>query len=230
MRVAILQSCYIPWKGYFDIIGQVDIFVVYDDVQYRKNHWHNRNRIKGPNGPQWLTIPVSKSLGSFHSIDAMQIARPFAENHWKTIEQFYYKSRYFQRTSQILVPLFERSSDIQFLSQVNMMFIQAITEELGFETKFVWSNSLVTQGAKSDRILSICETLGASRYLSGPAARAYLEVDKFAEAEIEVEWMDYYGYPEYPQLYGPFDHQVSIIDLLFNMGEQAGEFMKSRRP
>ncbi len=230
MRVAILQSCYIPWKGYFDIIGQADIFVVYDDVQYRKNHWHNRNKIRGPNGPQWLTIPVSKSLGSFHSIDTTEIARPFAETHWKTIEQFYSRSRHFQRTSQFLAPLFERCADMRLLSQVNFMFMEAIAGELGFTTKFVWSNSLATQGAKSDRVLSICETLGASRYLSGPAARSYLQVDKFAEVGIEVEWMDYSGYPEYPQMHDPFDHQVSIIDLLFNTGGQAAEFMKSRRP
>lgn len=228
MRVAILQSCYIPWKGYFDIIGNCEIFVIYDDVQYSKNHWHNRNIIKGPNGPHWLTIPVSKSDGAFRNIDRTEIASPFSSKHWNTIEQFYQKSRYFDMISSHLEPLYARVEGMPLLSEVNFTFIEAISTLLGFDTKFVWSNTLKSEGVKSDRVLSICESLGATSYLSGPSAKSYLQTEKFAEAGIEVEWMDYSGYPEYPQLHGPFDHQVSIIDLLFNAGDQASIFMKSR--
>lgn len=229
MRVAILQSCYIPWRGYFDIIGLAEIFVIYDDVQYRKNHWHNRNIVKGANGLSWLTVPVSKASGSFQNIDTVEIAQSFSRKHWKTIEQSYAKSYHFNKYAPYFESLYAQADNMRRISDVNFLFLESISRMLGFDTRFVWSSSLGMSGESSDRVLAICKALGATSYLSGPAAQSYLQVDKFADAGIDVEWMDYSGYPEYPQLHGAFEHQVSIIDLILNTGDQARSFMKSRQ-
>lgn len=227
MRVAILQSCYIPWKGYFDIIGSSDIFVVYDDVQYSKNHWHNRNLIKGKDGSHWLTIPVSKATGSFQNIETVAIAQPFASKHWKTIVQSYARAPFFSALAKQFESLYTQAERMERLSDVNFLFMEAISRMLGFQTKFVWSNSLAPDGTKSDRVLSVCRQLGATSYLSGPSAQSYLDVEAFSEAGVEVRWMDYSDYPQYPQLHGTFSHQVSVIDLLFNTGDQARQFLKT---
>ncbi len=227
MRVAILQSCYIPWKGYFDIIGASDIFVLYDDVQYSKNHWHNRNIIKGKDGPHWLTVPVSKASGSFQNIETVTIAQSFAAKHWKTIVQSYARAPFFAALAKQFEDLYAQAERLERLSEVNFLFIEAISRMLGFQTRFIWSNSLAPEGLKSDRVLSICRQLNATSYLSGPSAQSYLDVESFADAGVEVQWMDYAGYPEYPQLHGPFSHQVSVIDLIFNTGERAGQFLKT---
>lgn len=227
MRVAILQSCYIPWKGYFDIIGSSDVFVVYDDVQYSKNHWHNRNIIKGKDGPLWLTIPVSRSGGAFPNIETVAVAQSFAPRHWKTIVQCYARAPFFAPLAKQFEDLYAQAERLGRLSEVNFLFIEAISRMLGFRTEFVWSNSLAPEGVKSDRVLSICRQLGATSYLSGPSARSYLDVAAFADAGVEVKWMNYAGYPEYPQLHGAFSHQVSVIDLIFNTGDQARQFLKT---
>src|SRR5690606_33300555 len=170
MRAAILQSCYIPWKGYFDIIASSDVFVVYDDVQYSKNHWHNRNIIKTKNGPHWLTIPVGKSGGSVQNIETVEIAQPFALKHWKTIVQSYARAPCFNAHAPQFEELYVRAGTMTRLSDVNFLFIEAISIMLGLETQFVWSRSLSPEGSKSDRVLDICQKLGATTYLSGPSA------------------------------------------------------------
>lgn len=227
-RIAILQSAYIPWKGYFDIIGSVDIFVVYDDVQYpQKGHWHNRNLIKTQHGPKWLTVPVSKADGSFQNIDALQLPLPFLDKHWQSITNAYARAPYYKTFGPKLESLYKAAATFTHLSDLNRHFLTALASHLGFDTQFVLSRELTAGGAKTDRLLGICRELGATRYLSGPAARAYLETDKFDAANVQVEWMDYSGYPTYPQLHGSFDPGVSVIDLLFNTGDNARDFMKA---
>lgn len=226
-RVAILQSCYIPWKGYFDIIGSADIFVIYDDVQYSKNHWHNRNLIKTHSGTQWLTIPVSKGEGAFLPIDEVRISQSFAEKHWRAIEQSYARAPFLSHYKPMFENLYERASDMRSLSEVNYLFMEAITRFLGFNTRFVRSRTLASRGGQTERLVNICSELGATSYITGPSAADYMEQDRFAEAGIAIEWMDYAGYPVYKQLHGPFAHSVSILDLLFNTGPEAHKFMKA---
>lgn len=227
MRIAILQSCYIPWKGYFDIIGSVDTFVVYDDVQYEKGHWHNRNRIKTQHGAQWLTVPVSKAEGAFQTIEDTRLPLPFAEKHWRTISQAYARAPHFPSFGPRLQALYREAENFRSLSVLNLHFIKAISAELDLAPTFVRSSEIVSPGRKTDRLLAICRELGATRYLSGPAAKTYLEVEKFEAAGITVEWMDYSGYPDYPQLHGPFEHAVSVVDLLMNTGPEARRYMKA---
>lgn len=226
-RIAILQSCYIPWKGYFDIIGSVDVFVVYDDVQYSKNHWHNRNLIKTQHGTKWLTIPVSKEGSGFANIDSMRVAAPFADKHAQSIGQAYAKAPHFKDFWPWIEELYAAAAPMASLSEINVLFLKAISAKLGFSTRFVSSADIDAGGIKTDRLLAICQQLGGSHYLSGPSAQSYLDVGKMADAGITVEWMDYSGYPPYPQLHGAFEPAVSILDLFFNVGPGARACMKS---
>jgi hypothetical protein len=226
-RVAILQSAYIPWKGYFDIIGTVDHFVLYDDVQFRKRHWHNRNRITGPDGPLWLTIPVA-TKGDFHQpIDEVLVAGAWAAKHWRTIEVNYARAPFFHEYRDWLRGLFEHAGTLTHLTAVNELFLRALCERLAITTPMQRSSALGGEGRATDRLLALCRTLGAGIYLTGPSARDYLEVEKFAAAGIAVEWMDYSGYPEYPQVRQPFEHALSVIDLILNTGPEARRYMKS---
>jgi hypothetical protein len=227
LSVAILQSCYIPWKGYFDLIGSVDVFVIYDDVQYSKNHWHNRNQIKTQHGLKWVTIPVSKSEGAFPQIDQVRIAEPFARKHWASIAQAYAKAPFFKLYAEQIEALFLRAEAMDKLSDINAMFLVELSKRLGFETRIVMSNTLVAAGRRTDRLLSICQELGAGLYLSGPSAKDYFEGHKFEAAGIGYTWMDYGGYQSYPQLHGDFEGAVTVLDLLFNTGPNARRYMKA---
>lgn len=229
MRIAILQSAYIPWKGYFDIIGAVDVFVIYDDVQYSKNHWHNRNLIKTQHGIKWLTVPVSKVEGAFQNIEDVSLPTPFAQKHWRAIQQAYSRAPFFVRYAPQIAALYEQAAEVTNLSQLNVLFLEAITSLLGFKTRFLHSRDLGIVGARTARLNGICKVLGATHYLSGPSARAYLDEGLLGRNGIAVEWMDYSGYPAYPQLHGDFSHHVSILDLIFNTGPDALNFMKAGR-
>ena len=223
-RVAILQSNYIPWKGYFDIIATVDEFILYDDVQFTKNDWRNRNRIKTPRGPFWLTIPVGADIR--RRICDVLITRPTWRNsHWKTLVQNYRKADHFESVAAWLEPLYLQTAD-SHLSTSNRSFIEAICSYLRITTKLSWSWNYQTVQGRTERLVDLCLQAGASEYVTGASARAYLDVAAFAKRGITVTWFDYAGYPEYPQLWGSFEHQVSILDLLFNCGPTASRYMK----
>lgn len=226
-RVAIVQSNYIPWKGYFDIINQVDEFILYDDRQYTRRDWRNRNLIKTANGLLWLTIPV-RVKGRFEQrIDETKISEPeWAQRHWKTISHAYASAPYFERLRDVFAALYAAPGD-EHLSAINRRFLEAICGILGIQTRFSWSTEYPAVGDRTERLVSLCRLAGAQEYLSGPAARAYIEEERFQEAGIALTYMDYSGYPEYSQLHGAFEHGVSIIDLLFNAGPDAPRFMKS---
>ncbi len=228
-RVAIIQSNYIPWKGYFDIIGMVDVFVIYDSAQYTKRDWRNRNKIKTAQGTQWLTIPVQiKGQYRLAAIKDVKVSdQKWRKKHWHAIELNYKKSIYFKEYSDLFKSLY-LDDDQEYLSKINFKFIKAINEILGITTEIRWSMEFDIVGDKSEKLLNICKQLEADIYLSGPAAKSYLDEDLFNQEGIKVEWMDYSGYPEYPQLYTPpFIHEVSIIDLIFNTGPDAPKYMKS---
>ena len=225
--IAILQSNYIPWKGYFDIINRVDEFVIYDTVQYTKNDWRHRNRIKTPQGVQWLSIPVRRGSLS-QRINETRVQDPrWAVKHWKTIAQNYGGSQCFDVFRSAFEPLYlDEAPTLELLSDVNLRFIEVVCGVLGITTPISVAGSTGT-GERSERLIDLCQDRGASVYLSGPAARDYLDVPGFQRRGIEVEWMDYTGYPEYPQLHGDFTHEVSIIDLICNVGREGPAFMKS---
>lgn len=224
-KIAILQSNYIPWKGYFDLIRSVDEFVLYDDMQYTKNDWRNRNKIKTRDGLAWITIPVrQETLGQ--TIRQTKIANPaWNKQHWKMLAQNYAKAGHFKEYKDVFEELYMGSTQT-YLSEINRKFLTAINELLGITTIIRCSSEFTLAPGKSERLLELCRSLGATSYLSGPAASDYLDVALFTQAGIAVEWMDYSGYPEYTQLFPPFEHGVSIVDLLFNEGKNAINFMK----
>lgn len=226
-KIAILQSNYIPWKGYFDLINMVDEFVLYDDVQYTRRDWRNRNKIKTPSGLIWLTIPVEVKGKYFQKINETRISeKDWAKKHWRTISLNYAKARYFREYKEIFEELY-LSCDEEYLSLINYRFITAINQVLGITTKIRWSSEFTLLDGKNERLIGICKECKANVYLSGPAAKDYIDESLFEKEGIKVEWMDYSGYPEYNQLYPPFEHGVSIIDLIFNEGPNATKFMKS---
>jgi len=224
--VAIVQSNYIPWKGYFDLINYVDEFILYDDVQYTKNDWRNRNQIKTQNGKQWLTIPVQqKNLKQ--RIDETLISNDiWRKKHWKTITQYYSKAKHFKDYKDVFEKLYLDTED-RYLSKINYKFLIAICGMLGIKTKISWSTDYQRASGRTERLVNLCKQSGATCYLSGPAARDYIKHQLFIEENISVHYMDYSGYSEYNQLYQPFIHNVSIIDLIFNEGPEAFNYLKS---
>ncbi len=226
-KVAILQSNYIPWKGYFDIIGLVDEFILYDDMQYTRRDWRNRNQIKTANGLQWLTIPVDSKGKFYQKINETRVTGgQWAADHWKAIRFSYAKAPYFKRYEPMLASLYERAGQMQMLSQINHMFLTEICAELGITTRITWSSDYTLAEGKTERLAALVKSAGGDYYLSGPAAKDYIVDQVFADAGIELAYMDYAGYPEYPQLHGDFTHNVSILDLLFMTGPDAPKYMK----
>jgi hypothetical protein len=222
--VAIVQSCYVPWKGYFDLIAAADEFVLYDDAQYTRQGWRNRNMIKTPAGPAWLTIPVERG---FQPIKDTRIADPrWSVKHWKSIRQNYAGAAHFGDAGELIGRLYAEVGGMSRLSDVNYHFLAGLCAALGIATKLTWSMDYELLGDRSERLANLCRQAGATRYLSGPAARAYLDLDHFARAGISVSFFDYSDYREYRQLFPPFVHNVSMIDLLLNEGFAARSFMK----
>lgn len=230
-KVAILQSNYIPWKGYFDIIASVDEFIFYDEMQYTKNDWRNRNKIKTPNGLHWLSIPVATKghlTQDIRIIDAKIVDKKWANSHWNTIKQFYKKAPYFRDYADIFEKLYKECEQEEYLCRVNYKFIKAINEILGIKTKISFSQDYGLIEGKTERLVDLVKKAGGAEYLSGPAAKDYIVSKLFEEANIKLSWMDYSEYQEYPQLYPPFEHGVSILDLIFNCGPDARKYMKEK--
>jgi len=223
-KVAVLQSNYIPWKGYFDIISRVDEFIFYDDVQYTNRDWRNRNKIKTPNGLLWLSIPVG--AGRNRLICNVEIPnRDWQKKHWQSISQFYGKAPFFDEYKSFFED-FYLSETHNNLSDMNIGLIKKICSEiLDIKTNFRDSREFNLQGKKENRMLELLEKTGATHYLSGPSAKKYICEQHFADRNIKLEWMDYSGYPEYKQLFGEFEHAVSILDLIFNVGNDSSFYV-----
>lgn len=217
-RVAIVQSNYIPWKGYFDLINMVDEFILYDDVQYTKRDWRNRNLLKTKNGAQWITIPISHESPSQKICETRTIDSIWRRKHWRSICHWYPKAAFFKTYKDVFEELYMGYDEV-YLSEINYSFIHAIDRILGIETKLSRSQDYELVEGKTEKLVHLCKQAGATEYLSGPAAKAYLDVSLFTAEEIGVSWMDYDGYPQYRQLFcPPFVHNVSIIDLILNEG------------
>ena len=227
MNCVILQPSYIPWRGYFDQIAQADVFVFYDDVQYDKHGWRNRNRIKTHQGGQWLTIPVHSKGVVVENIPINQIEiaweQQWSERHWRAINQAYSKAPYFKEYAPWLEEVYSRRPAM--LADFTIPFTIEMAQKLGIcHTQFMRSSALPATGQKTDRLIQILTQIGATHYISGPSAQSYIEEEKFQAAGITLEYM-VYNYPEYPQLYPPFDAFISCLDLLFMTGKEAARYI-----
>ena len=218
--VVVLQSNYIPWKGYFDLVNDADIFIFYDDNQYTHNDWRNRNKIKTSSGAEWLTIPVGS--GTHRLICEVEIkSASWQSKHWKSIQQNYGKCPWFSKYRGFF-EYFYLEKMWSNLSELNQHLIRSVSHELlGVVTEFRDSRDFSLSGRKLDKLMDLVTKAGAERYISGPAAKDYIDPVRFAGAGIELVWKTYSGYPEYPQRFPPFEHGVSILDLLFNAGPDA---------
>lgn len=226
-RVAIVQSNYIPWKGYFDLIASVNEFVLYDDMQFTRRDWRNRNKIKTPQGVQWLSVPVKVKGRYTQTIRETEIdGTEWAGDHWKAISLNYRRAPFFPEIASWLEPMY-LGHQYSMLSNLNRALIEAICTYLGISTVIRDSHEFVLVEGKSDRLAELSAQLGAREYVSGPSARGYIDPECFARRGVSVSWFDYSGYPVYPQLWGEFVHEVSILDLLFNCGQSAPEHMKA---
>ncbi len=224
-KIAILQSNYIPWKGYFDLINMADEFIVYDAVQYTKNDWRNRNLIKTHNGVTWLTIPVRKFALTQSIAETVISNKKWGKKHWNTIIANYGKATFFGKYKKLFEKLY--STQESQLSNINLLFIKTINSILGIETKISSCFDYILLEEKVERLVNLCKQAEATTYISGPAAKKYLDISKFTQENISVEWIDYSNYREYSQMHPPFVHSVSILDLIFNVGPETNKYMKS---
>jgi hypothetical protein len=226
-KVAILQSNYIPWKGYFDIIANVDEFIIYDEVQFTKRDWRNRNKIKTPQGLQWLTIPVLSKNNFTQKINQTKIdGISWKKKHWNALKLNYKKAKYFNEISELLYDCFHLKT-FEKLSELNAALIRIICQYLNINTKISRCPTSTFVEGKNQRLISICKQTGADTYVSGRKAKDYIDQKSFSHSGLQVEWVDYENYPEYEQLWGGFVHEVTILDLLFNCGEKSPYFMKN---
>lgn len=225
-KIAILQSNYIPWKGYFDIINMVDEFIFHDDIQYTKNDWRNRNKIKTDKGLTWITIPCG--INEKRLICEVELLdHSWQKKHWSLITNYYSKTQYW-KYYKVFFEDFYLGQEWDSLSELNQKMIISISNELlNVKTIFKDSRDFNLTKSKEERVIELLKKNNASNYLSGPAAKDYIDVSYFLKNNIKVSWMDYSNYPEYNQLFPPFEHGVSIIDLIFNEGPNAYKFLKS---
>ncbi len=225
MRVVILQPLYLPWIGYFGLIEVADVFVFYDDVQFVHRSWQRRNRIKMPNKSWiWLSVPVIRRFGQ--KINEVKINNKvnWAVKHWQTIRHAYNKAKFFGRYSGSLADIYDHR--FEKLVDLNITIIREISNLLHLnDTEFLLSSDLKVKGRKTERLINILDKLGANEYITGPAAKAYIDVTKFRDAEIRLYWYEY-KHPVYQQLYGNFVPYLSVIDLLFNTGDHALDYIR----
>ncbi|CAB3290115.1 WbqC-like protein family [Methanocaldococcus lauensis] len=224
MKVVILQPMYLPWMGYFGMIDVADVFVFYDDVQFSNQSWQQRNRVKTANGIVWLTVPVIKKFGQRINEVRINNSTNWRKKHWKTIKYSYSKAPYFKDYKDIFEEIYAR--EWNYLYELNIYIIKTITEILGLKTKFILSSELNVEGKKTDRLIRILKKINATEYISGPSAKAYIEPEKFKRENIGLYWFEF-NHPKYPQIHGDFVPYLSVIDLLFNVGEvEAVKYIK----
>lgn len=225
-KIAVVQSNYIPWKGYFDIIAAVDEFILYESVQYTRRDWRNRNQIKTPNGLQWLTVPVKVKGKYYQTIRETELdGNAWAKSHWKTLTQNYRRAPHFGEVASLLEPIYLQHR-YTHLSVLNRKLIETVCSYLKINTKISNSWDYTLLEGKTERLVSLCSQAGGTEYISGPSAKGYIEEGAFAKWGVKLTWFDYSSYAEYPQLWGDFIHNVSILDLLFNCGSEAPRYMR----
>lgn len=226
MKLIITQSNYIPWKGFFDSMAQVDMIVLYDDMQYTKRDWRNRNLIKTPQGQKWLSIPVEVKGKYFQKINETKISdKNWVNDHLYQLKQHYRTAKCYNEVIDWVENLYE-NCQFEFLSEVNRYFIENINKYLGIKVEIIESKRFELVEDKTQRLVNICKELGATDYYSGPAAKVYMDETIFQKENIRLNYFDYSGYKEYEQLYGDFVHGVSIFDVIFHNGSNSYNIIK----
>ena len=227
--LVILQSNYIPWKGYFDLINAADEFWIFDEAQFTRPDWRNRNKIIVNGQPTWLTIPVTRT--PLHSpILDVSVANPdWATKHWRSIRQAYARAPFLADYESTLVGLYESASRLTRLTEINELFLTRIAALLGIEARFRRAETIAREAdTATGRLVEICKASGADMYVSGPAAKSYIDTRQFEDAGIALRYCDYSGYPTYDQGTETFEHGVSIVDMLLRIGPQTVTHLKSR--
>lgn len=224
----VIQPSFLPWRGYFDMVRRSDVFVFYDDVQYDKHGWRNRNRIKTAHGVRWLTVPVrSKGNTVEHTrINQAEIdwTRDWRHAHLEQLRHAYGKAPHYDRYARCIQALYDAAGSS--LAEFTIRTTVEIAGWLGIEhPRFVRSSNYDLHGAKTDRLVDLLQQVGATHYISGPSAAAYIETEKFERAGITLEYMRY-DYEPYEQLHPPYDANVSIVDLLFMKGPAAAGYIE----
>lgn len=226
MRVLITQSNYIPWKGYIDSIALVDKVILYDDMQYTKRDWRNRNLIRTPQGLKWLTIPVEVKGKFDQRINETKISdKNWNISHLNLLKQNYKKSQCYEEVIDWVETLY-LNCKAEYLSEINYYFLKEILDFLEINTPLIDSRNFVLHGDKTEKLINLCTDIGANQYYTGPAAKSYLNEKKFMDNKIKVNYLDYSGYKEYGQNHFEFEHGVSILDLFFNEGKNSRFFLK----
>ena len=226
-KIAMLQPNYIPWKGVFDLISRVDVFVFYDDVQFTKKDWRNRNIIKTANGPVWLTVPVLTSGRRRQLIHETRIDSQTAwqNKHIRSIWNSYRRAPFFSNYENLLEEIYI-DRKWEYLSHLDIFSTKLLATALGIEVEWHLASELGLGGRKDgDKVIQIATALGANHFINGPASRDFMNKSLFEQAEIQLEFMSY-EYREYPQLHGDFLHQVSVLDLLFNCGPDSYKMIR----
>lgn len=226
MKVGIIQSNYIPWRGYFDFISEVDLFIFLEDVQYTSRDWRNRNKIKTPQGLQWLSVPVKhQSQKQLINETLINYSEGWQKKHFKSFENNYAKSPFVSDAKQILEECF--SYEDETISQLNVRMTTVICKYLNIETKLVVSSDYNTCGARQEKLINLVKAVGGNSYLSGPAAKDYIDEKGFKEANIELSYKEY-DYEAYPQLWGDFEGAVTILDLIANCGPDSKNYIHTK--
>ena len=225
----ILQPSYIPWRGFFQQIDAADLFVFFDDVQYDRRGWRNRNRIKTANGTTWLTIPVLNKGSRRDATPINEIAinwdEQWPKKHWRAIELAYSKAPFFDEYAPHIAPLYERHDEL--LSDFTIASTELLSNVLGIaDTRFIRSSSLGAEGAKSERLLDILAKVNADHYISGPSASDYIDEARFTAQGVSLEYVSYDHEP-YEQLHPPYEAAVSILDLIFMQGPNARSMLRA---
>jgi len=221
----VLQPGYLPWLGYFEQVHRADVFVHLDDVQFDKHGWRNRNRIKGPGGPQWLTVPVR--AGDRAAIKDVRIdptKATWAEKHLKTLQMNYHAAPFFDwlfpELGDLLGASWERIADL------DIALVELLCAKLGLVRQFRRSSEMILPEGRCERLITICESFDCRHYYAGAASRAYMDLLMFRHAGIDVTFQDYH-HPTYPQQYGAFVSHLSVIDLMFHCGPTSLDTIKT---
>lgn len=221
--VGIIQPNFVPWRGYFDFIRSVDIFVFLDDVQYTRQDWRNRNRIRTRNGAsRWLTVPVRASLKDLIRNVEVDVSSDWQAGHFRILNENYRTAPFLDDTLALLEEAYARH---RLLADLDIDLCRRIMSRLGISTPTVRSSDLGTGGVKDQKLIEITRRLGGTRYLSGPAAKAYIRPELWDAAGIELAYKVYPDYPVYEQISEPFDPHVSIIDLMIMRGDGAAALL-----
>jgi hypothetical protein len=225
-KVVITQSNYIPWKGYFDALAIADAFVIYDDMQYTKRDWRNRNQIKTEHGLKWLSIPVEVSGKYFQKINETKVSdRNWNKDHLNQLKQHYKKANAYNSVLSWVEDLY-MNCNFELLTHINEYFLKNICAYLGINANILRSEDFELAEDRTERLVSICKQLDGTDYYTGPAAKAYMNEQMFKEVGIAIHYFDYGGYQVYTQLHPPFEHGVSILDIIFNEGKDAIQYLK----